>query len=72
MSLYKAVIDLNYLCYLIKLTSVLALCSENNGVIQDKTRVLVTVEPEGFVAIPDVSDRPYIIFNIGNLAWYCL
>ncbi|XP_054797426.1 uncharacterized protein LOC129302505 [Prosopis cineraria] len=30
----------------------------------DKTRVLVTVEPEGFVAMPHVPDRPSIIFNI--------
>ncbi|XP_028772419.1 uncharacterized protein LOC114729564 [Neltuma alba] len=30
----------------------------------DKTRVLVTVEPEGFVAIPHVRERPFIIFNI--------
>ncbi|KAK4279911.1 hypothetical protein QN277_011611 [Acacia crassicarpa] len=35
--------------------------TENN---LDKTRVLVTVEPEGFVAIPHVPDRPFIIFNI--------
>lgn len=38
--------------------------------VQDKTHVLVTVEPEGFVAIPHVPERPFIIFNIGNFSKY--
>lgn len=29
--------------------------------------VLVTVEPEGVVAIPNVQEREHIIFNIGNV-----
>jgi hypothetical protein len=29
--------------------------------------VLVTVEPEGIVAIPNVKERPSIIYNIGKL-----
>lgn len=28
--------------------------------------VLVTVEPEGVVAMPNVEEREFIIFNIGN------
>ncbi|XP_038698747.1 uncharacterized protein LOC119996253, partial [Tripterygium wilfordii] len=31
---------------------------------QDKVYVLVTVEPEGFVAIPHVPERKFIIYNI--------
>jgi hypothetical protein len=27
----------------------------------------VTVEPEGVVAIPNVQEREYIIFNIGKV-----
>lgn len=34
--------------------------------IQDKTHVLVTVTPEGFPAKPNVPERQFIIFNIGN------
>lgn len=33
---------------------------------QGKLYVLVTVEPEGIVAIPHVPERQYIIFNIGK------
>lgn len=29
--------------------------------------VLITVEPEGFVAIPGVQERENILFNIGML-----
>ena len=29
--------------------------------------VLVTVEPEGIVAIPHVQERGFIIFNIGKI-----
>lgn len=29
--------------------------------------MLVTVEPEGVVAIPNVQEREYIIFNIGKV-----
>ncbi|XP_021639096.2 uncharacterized protein LOC110634418 isoform X2 [Hevea brasiliensis] len=32
---------------------------------QNKLYVLVTVEPEGVVAMPHVPERQYIIFNIG-------
>ncbi|XP_059640433.1 uncharacterized protein LOC132282699 isoform X2 [Cornus florida] len=32
---------------------------------QDGTYVLVTVEPEGFVAMPHVQEQKYVIFNIG-------
>lgn len=32
--------------------------------------VLVTVEPEGVVAMPNVQEREFIIFNIGNLGLY--
>ncbi|KAM5565602.1 hypothetical protein ABKV19_019557 [Rosa sericea] len=39
--------------------------SENDGSNdQGGTYVLVTVEPEGVVAIPNVQEREYIIFNI--------
>ncbi|XP_059640434.1 uncharacterized protein LOC132282699 isoform X3 [Cornus florida] len=31
---------------------------------QDGTYVLVTVEPEGFVAMPHVQEQKYVIFNI--------
>ncbi|KAF5743217.1 hypothetical protein HS088_TW09G01282 [Tripterygium wilfordii] len=34
---------------------------------KDKVFVLVTVEPEGFVAIPHVPERKFITYNIG---WY--
>ena len=34
---------------------------------QGHISVLVTVEPEGVVAIPHVQERQSVIFNIGNL-----
>ena len=33
---------------------------------QDGLYILVTVEPEGFVAIPNTKEREFIIFNIGK------
>lgn len=33
---------------------------------QGEMSVLVSVEPEGVVAIPNVQEREHIIFNIGN------
>ncbi|CAN1161824.1 hypothetical protein LINPERHAP2_LOCUS24145 [Linum perenne] len=36
-----------------------------NGSQQNKLYVLVTVQPEGVVAIPNVPERQAIIFNIG-------
>lgn len=32
--------------------------------------MLVSVQPEGFVAIPGVRERKYVIFNIGKDEFY--
>lgn len=48
--------------------------TENLDVLNDQggMYVLVTVEPEGVVAMPNVQEREFIIFNIGNLGSYIL
>ncbi|KAH9727583.1 protein FAR1-RELATED SEQUENCE [Citrus sinensis] len=47
--------------------------TENLDVLNDQggMHVLVTVEPEGVVAMPNVEEREFI-FNIGNLGSYNL
>lgn len=39
----------------------------NIWAVQDGIYVLVTVEPEGFVAKPNVGEREFILFNIGTV-----
>ncbi|CAI0441406.1 unnamed protein product [Linum tenue] len=43
---------------------------EFSGNQQNQLYVLVTVEPEGVVAIPNVPEREAIIFNIANIRAY--
>ncbi|MBA0578092.1 hypothetical protein Gorai_020393 [Gossypium raimondii] len=39
---------------------------KKRGFAQGGLHVLVTVEPEGFVAIPNTKEREFIIFNIAR------
>ena len=39
----------------------------NLRALQDGMYVLVNVEPEGFVAKPNVAEREFILFNIGTV-----
>lgn len=53
-------------CFFLLRVLILCLNAQRKTVVQGGVNVLVTVEPEGVVALKNVQERELIIFNIGS------